>query len=217
MIIVDNVRLPEDIEQGAQVGPMFQTSMVPLSSGKEEANKDWAEHKITADISYGMQKAYANATDDELEVGFRRVVDFFMLRNGRFRGFLFRNPLDSVGNTQPLYKLPTDPTKYQIAKTISDPATSYKWRVTHPDPLTLKLYVKQGQNLIEVPTIGGNGVPSWTLLDMGIIKLNSPFVGDLFASFDYDVPMRFETDVLRVQLYQVEIGQIPEITIQQVF
>ena len=215
MIVIDPVRLPEDVERGAQVGPQFQTSLIPLSSGREQANRDWIEHRIIADISYGIQKAYPES-DEDLEEGFRRIVDFFMLRNGRFRGFLFKNPLDSVGKKEKCYPHPTSNTLFQLSKTIADEANSYKWKITHPDVTKFTLYHKQGNAYQELPTQGGNGFPAWQHEANGIIKFASPIGDNVYADFEYFVPMRFDTDLMRVQLTRVELGAIPEITIQQV-
>ena len=212
MIEVDNVRLPEDVERGAQVGPMFRTSIIGLSSGRENSNQDWQEDLIVADISYGIMPD-RGASPDDIEEGFMRIHDFFLLRRGRHRGFLFRNPLDNVGNREPLYGIPSKARALQISKTWSDAATSYRKRITRPDPATLTLYA--GNSII--PPGGGSGVPAWSLSPLGVIE----FVADIppavyTASFEYDVPMRFETDNLRVQLEHLKAGEIPEITIQQI-
>ena len=211
-ILVDEVRLPEDIERGASVGPMFSTSIVALSSGKEDANQDWAEDLIVADIAYGMMPDEATS-DEDIENGFKRIVDFFLLRRGRHRGFLFRNPLDSEGIRQVLRPNLAVPRTFQLTKTWQDAATSYTKRITRPVDASIVLFY----NNVVVPRAGGNGVPSWQHVGKGVIQFSANVPAGVYtASFTYDVPMRFETDNLRIVLEHLKAGEVPEITIQQI-
>lgn len=211
-IVVDNVRLPEDIERGASVGPMFSTSIVALSSGKEDANQDWSEDLIVADIAYGLMPDERDS-DEDIENGFKRILDFFILRRGRHRGFLFRNPLDSVGTNQPIIAYPSIPRTFQLAKTWKDEATSYTKRITRPVASSIVLL----RNGVVIPQSGGAGVPAWSHVGQGKIVFTGDVpAGTYTANFTFDVPMRFETDNLRIVLENLKAGEVPEITIQQI-
>ena len=41
----DNIRLPDEIEQGSTGGPQFYTSVLRLSSGAEARNQNWQDAK----------------------------------------------------------------------------------------------------------------------------------------------------------------------------
>lgn len=76
-----SVRLPEDVEKGAQGGPQFHTSILTLSSGFEKRNADWSRTRASYDVGYGVQsKANVDA-----------VLQFFMARFGRLYGFRFKD------------------------------------------------------------------------------------------------------------------------------
>src|ERR1700712_1689150 len=87
----DDVRLPVDIEQGSAVGPMFQTTIVPLSSGAEQRNADWSQEKLSADISYGVM---AKRDPKDVANSFAAIMRFYRARMGRWRGFRFRDHSD---------------------------------------------------------------------------------------------------------------------------
>lgn len=211
-IIVDEVRLPEDIERGASVGPMFQTSIVALSSGKEDANQDWQEDLIVADIAWGMMPD-EDMNNEDIENGFKRIFEFFVLRRGRHRGFLFRNPLDSVGDRELIRPNLAVPNTFQLTKTWEDEATSYTKRITRPVDASIVLF----RNDVVIPRAGGNGLPAWQHVGKGVIQFADAVPsGTYTASFTYDVPMRFETDNLRIVLENLKAGEVPEITIQQI-
>lgn len=211
-IIVDEVRLPEDIERGASVGPMFQTSIVALSSGKEDANQDWQEDLIVADIAWGMMPD-EDASNEDIENGFKRIFEFFVLRRGRHRGFLFRNPLDSEGTNQVMRPNLAVPRTFQLSKTWQDAATSYSKRITRPVDASIVVFY----NGTAIPRNGGNGVPAWQHVGKGVIQFAADVPAGVYtASFTYDVPMRFETDNLRIVLESLKAGEVPEITIQQI-
>lgn len=211
-IIVDEVRLPEDIERGASVGPMFQTSIVALSSGKEDANQDWQEDLIVADIAWGMMPD-EDASSEDIENGFKRIFEFFVLRRGRHRGFLFRNPLDSEGLNQVMRPNLAVPRTFQLTKTWQDSATSYTKRITRPVDASIVL----AHNGTVIPRAGGSGVPAWQHVGKGVIQFAADAPAGIYtASYTYDVPMRFETDNLRIVLESLKAGEVPEITIQQI-
>lgn len=211
-ILVDEVRLPEDIERGASVGPMFSTSIVALSSGKEDANQDWKEDLIIADIAYGLMPDEGTSAED-IENGFKRILDFFLLRRGRHRGFLFRNPLDSVGKAEPIVAFPNVARTFQLSKTWRDAVTSYTKRITRPVNASIVL-MKDG---VVIPQAGGAGVPGWSHVGQGKIVFAADVpAGTYTANYTYDVPMRFETDNLRIVLEHLKAGEVTEITIQQI-
>lgn len=75
------IRLPEWIEAGSKGGPEFNTTVIEMTSGREQRNKRWALPRASYDISYGISDQ-----DDYLT-----VLRFFYGRRGRAFGFRFKD------------------------------------------------------------------------------------------------------------------------------
>lgn len=188
MATIDDVRLPVDIERGARGGPGFKTTVISLASGDESRNREWSRVRGRWNVGYGLQKRES----------FEVVYEFFMARNGRHRGFRFRDWID--------YKVVESPVAgsgltRQLVRVYDDLVNPYVRNVVLPIPETLKIY----KNLIltEDYTLGDNGVLTFPT-DPGI---------NVVATFEYDVPVRFDIDDLEVTLDTVYNGAIPSIPI----
>ena len=75
------VRFPDDISRGARGGPERRTQIVELASGDEERNASWADSRRRYDAAYGIRRA------DDLAA----VIAFFEARNGRLHGFRWKD------------------------------------------------------------------------------------------------------------------------------
>ena len=75
------VRFPDDISRGARGGPERRTQVVELASGDEERNASWADSRRRYDAAYGIRRA------DDLAA----VIAFFEARNGRLHGFRWKD------------------------------------------------------------------------------------------------------------------------------
>lgn len=193
MSTFDDVRLPEDIEQGALIGPQFQTTIVPLSSGSEQRNADWQQERVTADISYGIMQRRnpRDATDS-----FAAVMRFYRARMGRWRGFRFRDWSDWQAQNVPIEMITST-----LARLYIDYDENYRRWITRPVPETLSFAgVSDG----------------WQILQGGVIQFNQPQSGTLLASFDFDIPMRFDSDLGQVALTLVDVGSIRSIKLVQI-
>jgi uncharacterized protein (TIGR02217 family) len=76
-----DTRLPEYIEAGSKGGPEFNTTVIMMTSGREQRNKRWALPRATWDIMYGIR-------DQE---DYQLVLSFFYARSGRAFGFRFKD------------------------------------------------------------------------------------------------------------------------------
>ncbi len=188
----DEVRLPEDIETGAAVGPSFKTTIVPLSNGAEQRNADWQQEKFVADISYGIM-AKQNPRDQA--DSFAAVMRFYRARMGRWRGFRFRDWSDFEAVEEPLKMI--TPLYARLQVTYDE---YYIRNITRP----------------VVGSIVIPGAPAFSVLPGGVIMFNSPQSADTVASFQFDVPCRFETDMAQVTLEHINAGTIGGIKLMQV-
>lgn len=200
---IHDIRLPEDIEQGAVGGPGFLTTVVAMGSGQEQRNSEWARAKQRWQIGYGIQR----------KTQFQAVLNFFYARRGRAYGFLFKDWSDyeaedahlGVGNSTTGSDGNAD---YQLIKTYEDAEGSYLRKITRPVSATL--------------TVEVNGSPSvnWTLVDGGIVRFTTgfrPLTGQVVtASYEFDVPVRFNVDNMKVALIWADAGSVPDLEIVEV-
>ncbi len=196
------VRFPDNISRGARGGPERRTQIVELASGAEERNASWANSRRRYDVAYGIRRA------DDLAA----VVAFFEARNGRLHGFRFKDwadfksclPSQKAGATnQPIGTGNGAATLYQLTKRYTSGAQSWTRAITKPVAGTV--------------TIALNGTPQasgWSVsTTTGLITFaTAPAAGvAITAGFEFDVPVRFDTDVLDVTLDLERLGSITSI------
>lgn len=196
----DNVRLPEDIEAGALVGPMFATGIVSLSGGGEQRNAGWDQERLSADISYGiMQKQDPN----DIENSFLRIMAFFRARRGRWRGFRFRDLSDFEALDEVCYQTDSTAKSFQLCKTYD----TYVRRITRADYATLSVYV----NGLPV-----NAAGNWNVTEKGVLNFLAPQNARVTAAFEFDVPMRFDSDIASVAIQYQNAGSISSMKLLQI-
>ena len=196
------VRFPDNISRGARGGPERRTQIVELASGAEERNASWANSRRRYDVAYGIRR-----TDD-----LAAVVAFFEARNGRLHGFRFKDwadfksclPSQTPGPTdQPIGTGNGAAAQFQLAKPYTSGAQSWTRAITKPVAGTV--------------TIALNGTPlasGWSVSTAtGLITFTTaPAAGlAITAGFEFDIPVRFDTDVLDVTLDLERLGSITSI------
>jgi uncharacterized protein (TIGR02217 family) len=168
MSAFDDARLPVDIEVGAEGGPTFSTGIVTMANGTEQRTQNWSRAKSTYTIGYGIS-----------ETDWQAVRAFFYARRGRARGFRFKDWTDYVADLEPVL---VDNGHMFLAKTYKDDTgLTYIRRITRPVPGTLELFAADG-----VTNVTSSYTESYGLL--------SGPSAPLLASFEFDIPMRFDVD-----------------------
>ncbi|ODM43025.1 DUF2460 domain-containing protein [Cereibacter johrii] len=201
------IRFPDNISRGARGGPERRTQIVELASGAEERNASWANSRRRYDVAYGIRRA------DDLAA----VVAFFEARSGRLYGFRFKDWADFKSCLPSQLPGPTDQligtgdgstTQFQLTKRYSSGAQSWTRGITKPVAGTV--------------TIALNGVPQasgWSVSPAtGLVTFaTAPAAGvALTAGFDFDVPVRFDTDTLDITLDLERLGSIPSIPLTEI-
>lgn len=201
------VRFPDNISRGARGGPERRTQIVELTSGAEERNASWANSRRRYDVAYGIRRA------DDLAA----VVAFFEARNGRLYGFRFKDwadfksclPSQTPGATnQPIGTGNGAATLFQLTKRYASGAQSWTRAITKPVAGTV--------------TIALNGTPQasgWSVsTTTGLITFaTAPAAGvAITAGFEFDVPVRFDTDALEVTLDLERQGSITSIPLVEI-
>jgi uncharacterized protein (TIGR02217 family) len=191
-----DVRLPDEVEQGATGGPTFQTSVLAMSSGQEQRNIDWAETRHEWDISYGV---------DSTET-FVAVRQFFFARRGMAHYFRFKDWSDYQLVLETIGVGDGTNVNFQLIKTYeADGPAPYIRRITRPVTGTVQLFV--------------DGVATgYTDLGLGLCQLPAaPAAGQLVtANAEFDIPMRFNVDKFQLALDQPGAGAVGSLPIIEV-
>lgn len=201
------VRFPDNIGRGARGGPERRTQIVELASGDEERNASWAYSRRRYDVSYGIRRA------DDLAA----VVAFFEARNGRLYGFRFKDWADHRSCLPSQAPSPMDQqigtgdgvtTIFQLTKRYASGGQSWSRAITKPVAGTVQIALNA------VPQPGGWSVDHKT----GLVSLDTaPSDGiAITAGFEFDVPVRFDSDVLDVTLDIERLGSITSIPLLEI-
>jgi uncharacterized protein (TIGR02217 family) len=204
-------RFPTSISRGAHGGPERRTDIVVLGSGFEERNARWANSRRAWNAGYGIKSL------DDLHA----VIAFFEERRGRLYGFRWKDHADF--KSCPPEQTPTA-LDQQIG--IGDGATAI-FQLVKRYGSTFAPWDRE----IKKPVAGSvvvavAGVPQALGIDFTVdtttglvtfLPSHIPITSDVItAGFAFDVPARFDTDKLELDLTGFRHGAIPSIPIVEV-
>ena len=201
------VRFPDNISRGARGGPERRTQIVEMASGDEERNGSWADSRRRYDASYGIRKA------DDLAA----VTAFFEARRGRLYGFRWKDwadhksgmPSAGTGVTdQPIGSGNGAATAFQLVKLYTSGAQSWTRTITKPVAGTIALALNGAPQISGWTVNTATGVVSFAVAPAPGIAIT--------AGFEFDVPVRFDTDTLDVTLDFERLGSITSIPLIEV-
>ncbi len=178
----DEIQFPVDISYGASGGPAFNTTVVIAKSGQESRNQNWTEARVRWDVSTGIQS----------RSDIRKLLDFFRNRRGRARGFRFKDWTDFDVSNELIATADGTATTYQLRQRYDDGLTVSSRIITKPIGDTVSI------TLDDVPQTTGWSVDSTT----GVVTFDTaPAFGvSIRASFEFDLPARFDSDSLSITL-----------------
>jgi uncharacterized protein (TIGR02217 family) len=211
MAAFHEVLFPLEIALRGSGGPERRTDIVTLGSGREERNARWAHSRRRYDAGYGIK------TLDELS----SVVAFFEERRGRLHGFRWRDRLDHSSAAPSLAPSPADQAigtgddmtaNFQLVKTYGGAFAPYQRVITKPVAGSVRVAVAG------VEVAAGTAFTCDTAT--GVVTFLSghiPAAGAaITAGFLFDVPVRFDTDFLEVDLSAFAAGAIPKIPLLEI-
>ena len=199
------VRFPAAISFGSSGGVERRTEIVSLVSGFEERNSPWAQSRRRYDAGLGVR-----SLDDLAE-----VLAFFEARHGQLFGFRWKDWLDHKSCVPSAAPSASDQvlegagTLRQLVKRYEDSAGSYVRTITKPVAGTVTLAL-DGMPLTEGADFSVDGATGQVTL------VADPVAGEVTAGFEFDVPVRFDTSSLEINLAAFEAGDIPSIPIIEV-
>lgn len=205
------VRFPTSISRGAEGGPERRTDVVMLGSGFEERNSRWADSRRSYNAGYGI------ATLDDLHA----VIAFFEERRGRLHGFRWKDHLDFSSAVPSASTTPLDQmigsgdgatASFQLAKRYGSAFAPWQREIRKPVAGTVS---------VAVGGVVRHAGTHYAVDDAtGVVTFlpgHIPASGlDVTAGFEFDVPVRFDTDKLEISLSGFRHGAIPNIPIVEI-
>jgi uncharacterized protein (TIGR02217 family) len=206
-----DIRFPTAISRNAQGGPEWRTDVVVLGSGYEERNSRWADSRRSYNAGYGVKSL------DDLH----QIIAFFEERRGRLHTFRWRDPMDwksCAPNTAPS---PLDQVigsgdgataAFQLRKIYGNAYAPWTRDIKKPVADTVKIAVA-GNEL----AVGSDCVVDASTGIVTFLAGHIPAAAtSITAGFEFDVPVRFDTDKLEINLSGFTSGAIPNIPIVEV-
>lgn len=205
------ILFPLDIALKSAGGPERRTDIVTFGSGREERNARWAHSRRRFDAGYGVK------TLDALQ----QAVAFFEERRGQLCGFRWRDRLDHSSAPpastispldQPLGTGDGTRATFQLAKTYGSTYAPYTRAIAKPVPGSVRVAVA-GSEVVSGTAFTCDSTTGIVTFLGGHIPASGAAVT---AGFLFDVPVRFDTDYLEVDLSAFAAGAIPKIPLVEI-
>jgi uncharacterized protein (TIGR02217 family) len=206
-----DVLFPLPIGFGSSGGPERRTDVVLLASGHEERNSRWADSRRRYNAGTGVRSL------DDLHT----LLAFFEERRGKLYGFRWRDRTDWKSCDPSETPNATDQgigvgdgatATFQLSKTYGGSNTPYVRAIAKPVESTVRVAVDGDEQSAGVDFSVSNSTGVVTFLP-GHIPADEAVVT---AGFEFDVPVRFDTDRIDVNLASFEAGDVPNIPIAEI-
>jgi uncharacterized protein (TIGR02217 family) len=203
------IRFPANLSFGSVGGPERRTEIVTLTSGHEERNTPWAHSRRRYDAGIGMRSL------DDLE----QMVAFFEARQGQMFGFRWKDwadyksclPSASVAYDDQVIGVGDGAAvSFSLSKLYRSGGAEYRRPIVKPVAGTVRVGVQsvemhEGQQF-EVDLTSGSVTLSAAPPDGAVVT----------AGFEFDVPVRFDTDRIQTSVASFQAGQAPDVPVVEV-
>ncbi|WP_298836378.1 DUF2460 domain-containing protein [uncultured Roseobacter sp.] len=203
------VRFPVTLSFGSVGGPERRTDVVTISNGFEERNAPWAHSRRRYDAGVGMRSL------DDVET----MIAFFEARFGQLYAFRWkdwsdfrsRKPSEEItAIDQEIGTGDDSQTAFSLTKTYRSGEHTYVRPITKPVAGTVRVAVA-GNELAETVDY------TMDLATGTITFVTAPAAGDpVTAGFEFDVPVRFDTDSILTSVASFQAGEVPNVPIVEV-
>jgi uncharacterized protein (TIGR02217 family) len=207
----DEVRFPSAIAFKASGGPERRTDVVTTASGREERNARWANSRRRYEAGYGVK------TLDDIHA----VVAFFEERRGRLHGFRFKDHADFKSCAPQATVSAADQAigagggetaAFQLVKRYGSGLRDHLRVIAKPVSGTVRVAVDGVEKSAGTHFTVDHAAGIVTFLS-GHIPAEGAVVT---AGFEFDVPVRFDSDRLAVNLAGFAAGDIPDIALVEI-
>lgn len=203
------VRFPASLSFGSVGGPERRTDIVTLANGFEERNTPWAHSRRRYDAGLGMRSL------DDVET----LISFFEARRGQIYGFRWKDWSDyksgraSAGVTFSDQVIATgdgQTTIFPLFKTYHSGAFSYARPITKPVAGTVRIGIAQDQlqEAVDYTVDTATGLVTFVQAPGEQMQVT--------AGFEFDVPVRFDTDRIQTSVASFQAGDVPTVPVVEV-
>lgn len=191
------VQFPTDISYGSG-GPEFSTDVVITHSGYEQRNVNWSDARAVYNVSHGVK------TQTQLD----SLIAFFRSRQGKAYGFRFKDWSDYSVSGQQIGVGDGAETQFQLIKQYISPPTTISRDIKKPVDGTLTVYFDGIEQVSGVSLDSVSGVVTFSSAPASAVVIT--------ADFEFDVPVRFDTDRLSASLDSYGVNSWNNIPIVEV-
>ncbi|WP_424984320.1 phage distal tail protein, Rcc01695 family [Microbulbifer sp. S227A] len=203
------VRFPASLSFGSVGGPERRTDVVTLANGFEERNTPWAHSRRRYDAGLGMRSL------DDVET----LIAFFEARHGQMFGFRWKDWSDfksgrasaeTAFDDQVIATADGVQTAFQLVKTYRSGAFSYERPISKPVAGTVRIGIEQDEMR--------ETVDYEIDLTTGVVRFDKPPASTMriMAGFEFDVPVRFDTDRIQTSVASFQAGDVPNVPVVEV-
>lgn len=204
-----DIRFPASLSFGSVGGPERRSEIVTLASGFEERNSPWAHSRRRYDAGLGLR-----SLDDLHE-----LLAFFEARAGQLHGFRWKDWSDYKSGRhsdlpdfadQVIGRGDGETRDFQLIKAYVSGTVRYERPISKP----VLDSVRAGAGGVELFPGADYSVDH----DRGVISfVTPPEIGaEVTAGFEFDVPVRFDTDHIAVSVASFHAGSMPQVPVVEV-
>ncbi|SNX69046.1 uncharacterized protein (TIGR02217 family) [Cereibacter ovatus] len=203
------VRFPASLSFGSAGGPERRTEIVTLVNGFEERNSLWAHSRRRYDAGVSLSSL------DDLEA----LIAFFEARSGQLYAFRWKDWSDYRSCAASAVPGPMDQLLgegdgetrvFALRKTYRSGGESYVRPIVKPVAGTVTVALG---GIAQVEAV------SWSVdTATGLVTFaTAPARGvPVTAGFEFDVPVRFDTDRIQISLASFQTGEVPSVPVVEV-
>lgn len=202
-----DVRFPLSVALESTGGPERKTEIVTLGSGFEQRNAVWRNGRRRYDAGSGL-----HSLDD-----IHAVIAFFEARMGRLHGFRFKDfadwkscpPQQTIGvSDQSLGTGDGETCAYPLVKHYGSGEHIFTRTITKPVAASVRIALDGVERTAGWSVDGATGQITFDVAPaMGVA---------VTAGFAFDVPVRFDSDRLTINLADFAAGEIPNIPLVEI-
>lgn len=199
---------PSALSFGSSGGPERRTEIISLASGFEERSTTWAHARRHYDAGIGLR-----SLDDLHE-----LIAFFEARRAMLHGFRWKDWADFKSCPPSATPSATD----QVIGISDGQTASFPLRKTYTSggESYVRPIEKPVASSVQFALAGVSVVASAVTIDetTGIAAFDTvPAIGlEITAGFEFNVPVRFDTDRIEINLAAFEAGEVPSVPIVEV-
>lgn len=204
-----DLRFPTNLSFGSVGGPERRTDVVTLANGFEERNTPWEHSRRRYDAGAGMR------SPDDIET----LIAFFEARRGRLHAFRWKDWSDFKSCAPSRAIRETDQEfgrgdgvslTFQLVKTYQSGGQSYVRPIRKPVEGTVKVAIAGDLKVetVEYSVDHATGLVTFVV---------PPDIGaQISAGYEFDVPVRFDTDSLQTSFATFQAGDVPNVPVVEV-